>query len=191
MRTCLLIISLLLACTFHVSAQDGGVSFSHSLGAGFYFGRPTTAIGLVYSPRVNLLALGDEVSFSVGTHCAFLGGTLTGNSSNLTEETSSTDFSSYCVDLPLLCEFNFGNKNAPGSSSRRFGFFLGAGYGLHNSGSKKGRDMHTNGPVVNAGLRYGSGFDDGCFELRGQYMFDNASFFGNQGIAGLGLSYHF
>ncbi|UYQ93426.1 hypothetical protein MKQ68_25425 [Chitinophaga horti] len=191
MRQYCLFLFLLLAFTAPATAQDDVPSFSHGLGVGFYFGRPTTAIGLTYSPRLNLLQLGKEATFSVGTHAALLGSTLSASSDDVSEETSSADFSSYCVDIPLLLEFNFGAAALPDGSDHRFGFFLGAGYGFHNSGAKDGRDMHTNGPVVSGGLRFSAGSGEAAFELRGKYMFDKLSFFGNEGIAGLGVSYLF
>lgn len=190
MRKGWLPIFLLLVMVKSAAAQDDIPRFAHSFGVSGFFGRPTTAIGFTYSPRVNFLIIGEESTLSAGTHATILGGTITKDSDEVYEE-NNTSFSSYCVDVPLVVEYNFGASAIAGGNSRKFGFFGGAGYGFHNSGSKDGRDMHVKGPVVSAGLRFSAGMGEASFELRGQYMFDQSSFDGNESITGVGVSYHF
>ncbi|WP_295119936.1 hypothetical protein [uncultured Chitinophaga sp.] len=187
------LLPVLFLCVFSVKAfaQDDVRRFAHALGVSAFFGRSTTALGFTYSPRLNFLVFTNESSFSAGTHATFLGGTINSSSDDLNDATSSEDFSSYCVDIPVVIEYNFGASAIAGGNTHKMGFFMGAGYGFHNSGSKNGRDLHTNGPVVSAGLRFSAGMGEASFELRGQYMFDKLSFNGEYSITGVGLSYHF
>ena len=56
---------MLLSTGFNTNAQ---VSFSHSVGAALYYSTNAGCPGIFYSPRLNLVELGDELTLSVGTH---------------------------------------------------------------------------------------------------------------------------
>ena len=115
----------------------GQVSFSHSLGAAYYVSTSTTsteyseststigAPGILYSPRVNVVELGREMTVSVGTHLG-LGFML---------DTSSGS-ASFAMDLPVVAEINFG-------------------HGAHadTRSSLGGSTNKASGPVLNGGVR--------------------------------------
>jgi hypothetical protein len=146
MKKTSLIFCSILCFLLQFSVSKAQVSFSHSAGLSAYIGGSAAAWGLNYSPRLNLLELGDELTFSLGTH---LGLGLQYSS----QEGSSNSFT---LDLPLMAEINFGHASSPETSSS-FGGFGGIGYGISKIGSDGvyGADYNNAaGLVINGGVRF-------------------------------------
>lgn len=141
----LLILSII--CIFmQTIISNAQVSFSHSIGASAYIGGDVAAWGLNYSPRVNLIELGDEMTLSLGTHLGL------GMSYNSREGSNN----SFTLDLPLMAEINFGHASHPETSSS-FGGFGGIGYGISKIGSSDeygGTYNNAAGLVINGGVRF-------------------------------------
>lgn len=178
-RKTLFLVCFLLVTWTYSTAQ---VSFSHSLGASYYFCPVAEGLGVMYSPRLNLASLGGESSFSVGTHLG-LGLSFSSNS-------QSGSSSSYTLDLPLVLELNFGQASQPGASSM-FGGFFGVGYGYSSIGSSDSwggvSSNKTSGPVFNGGIR---------FNIAERPLGIRASFLKSldkdaKDVIGVGVSYNF
>ena len=163
---------LIMISNANSSAQ---VSFSHSLGASFYFSEVTSSPGVMYSPRLNFIELGDEVTVSAGTH---IGAWLDFN---------SRSGGSYSVDLPVVAEINFGHASHPDTKSK-FGGFAGLGYGYNQMATSDnfGSSFNTAiGPVVNGGLRFI--INENPIGLRGSYLLNTNA--GNADVISVGLFY--
>jgi hypothetical protein len=122
----------------------GQISFSHSIGGSYYMCSSTAAPGIMYSPRLNLIELDDEMTISIGTHFG-LGFALN----------SREGASSLALDIPLVAEFNFGHAANPDTRSS-FGGFAGLGFGINKIGSAGVYGTGYNnaaGIVINAGIR--------------------------------------
>jgi len=118
-------------------------SFSHSLGASFYIGGDAAAPGATYSPRINLVGVGDEMTVSVGTHLG------------LGFMYNSQSGGSFALDLPLVAEVNFGHASSEDATAN-FGGFLGIGVGISKIGSAGafgGSYNDAAGFLVNGGLK--------------------------------------
>ena len=132
----------------------------------------------MYSPRVNLVELGDEMTISVGTHLGL--GLLI----------SAEDGNSFALDLPIVAELNFGHAAHPNTSSS-FGGFVGAGYGTSRIGSDGafGADYNrASGVVFNAGTR-GHIRQSIPLGLRVSYLLNTKKDFDN--VISVGLFYTF
>ncbi len=127
---------------FGITSVSAQISFSHSLGGKLFSlsgdNADYSSIGALYSPRLNVLEVGDNGTLSIGTHIG------------LAFEANSREESSFVYDLPLVVEYNFGQASS-NDNDGGFGFYVGGGYGIHNS-SVFGDPMK--GPVASAGLRF-------------------------------------
>lgn len=133
--------AILFAISFPSFSQ---ISFSHSIGGSIYASESASAPALMYSPRINVVELSDEMTISLGTH---LGLGYSGN--------SREGASSFALDLPIMAEINFGHAANPNTDSS-FGGFVGVGYGINKMGSEGAfEDGYNNaaGIVLNAGIR--------------------------------------
>jgi hypothetical protein len=178
--------TFIFTCLLFMASTSGiaQVSFSHSLGASYYFCPVAEGLGLMYSPRLNLASLGGESSFSIGTH---LGLGLSFSSQSGGEGGSS---SSYTLDLPIVLELNFGQASQPGASSM-FGGFFGVGYGYSSIGSSDSwggiSSNKTSGPLFNGGIR---------FDIANRPLGIRASYLKSldkdaKDVIGVGISYNF
>jgi hypothetical protein len=123
------------------------VSFSHSIGGSVYLNSNVTGAGIMYSPRLNVVSLGDEASVSVGTHLGV------GFSGSVNSQTGGSG--AFTLDLPLMVEFNGGFASTPDGSDKSFGYFAGAGFGYNTMGGSSefgGYGGSSAGPVLNAGV---------------------------------------
>jgi hypothetical protein len=138
--------------------MNAQLSFSHSGGVKIFFtpsynstvnnfsfeSESRNSGGVLYSPRINFVEL-DNSTFSLGTHIglAFQG-----------EFNSNTGgSSSFTYDIPVVFEYNFGLASN-NDNFENFGFYVGAGYGIHNSGGSDAESSRISGLVANAGLRF-------------------------------------
>ena len=141
-------------------------SFSHSFGIGFLAGYEGLGLGSVYSPRINMVKIGEGVTASVGTHFAL--------ALNTSSDGASTIQSFVGIEMPLVFELNFGAKSHP-DNYNSFGGFIGVGYGFSSISS----DRFAKGVVYNAGFRFA--YDWG---VRFAYM-DNSDPFREFGAASI------
>lgn len=172
----LLSLLILVGLTVSGTAQ---VSFSHSLGLGFYAGGAAGAPGLVYSPRVNIISIGDELTVSVGTHLA---GGLSFNSRDGGEN-------AFMYDLPIVAELNVGHA-AHAETGSSFGGFVGVGYGINRVASSSAFSVDENeaaGPLVNGGLRVPVAGNS--LGLRGSFLLNTKE--GFEHVYSIGLFYNF
>jgi hypothetical protein len=156
----------------------GQVSFSHSLGGSLYFSESTGAPAIMYSPRVNVLQLGDEITVSAGTH---LGLGLTFN--------SQEGASSFALDVPIVAEINIGHGAHPDAESS-FGGFAGIGFGISKIGSAGAFGSDYNdaaGLVLNGGIR--AEINQRPIGLRVSYLINSKLYY--QNVVGIGLFYTF
>ena len=129
------------------------ITFQHAFGAGIYGSQDAANWGFTYSPRANLIMLGDN-TISFGTN---LGLGLTGKGSESVK---------IIYDLPFVFDYNFGHKalidNTVGP-----GGFVGAGYGFSLLRDEAGASK-SQGIVFNAGAR--GPIADRSLTLRASYM---------------------
>lgn len=136
-----------MACLLFMAStiSYGQISFSHSIGGSIYAAtNNTSAGGIMYSPRLNILEIDDDLTLSIGTHIG------AGMSFNSREGASSL-----ALDVPVMAEVNFGFASSSNSRSD-FGGFAGVGYGISRIGDQGafGTDYNeANGIVLNAGVR--------------------------------------
>ena len=157
------------------------VSFSHAAGGKVFIGSGEgfeySSFGILYSPRLNFVEIGDSSTLSLGTHLG-LGFQGSYNSRDGGES------SSFVFDVPVVVEFNFGqasnNDNDDG-----FGFYAGAGYGIHKS-SDFGESF--SGPVASAGLRFA--IADRPLDVNLSYQMGTGDF-KDFAILGIGAQYCF
>jgi len=153
MKKLLLLTTIAFLGVLSVNAQ---MSFSHSFGGKYYSAmiaaksievggvtveiekQSSDAIGALYSPRLNLVEVGDNSTVSIGTHIG------------LAVQVSTQQGSSFIYDIPIVAEYNFGQASNNDNDSG-FGFYIGGGYGIHNSSAF---NDPISGPVVNGGLRF-------------------------------------
>ena len=160
------------------TATNAQISFSHAAGAGFYGGGDAGSLAIVYAPRLNILAFGDNATVSLGTHAGlwFAGSSREGASA-------------LAFDFPLVAELNLGhkaNKNAEGG----FGGFIGAGYGISRLASESEFGIDENnaaGIVINGGIR--ASLVGQSFGFRVSYLINTKENASN--VLGLGLQYNF
>jgi len=165
-------------------AAKAQVSFNHSFGANGYYATGGSGWGFLYSPRLNLAELGNDMTFSVGTH---LGLGLSGGTNSQTGAEGS-----FLLDLPLMAELNFGH--AANSDSRAdWGGFAGLGYGYNTMAYSENTAFGTvsgssssSGLVINAGIRTKAIKDISC-GLRVSYMINFKT--GGSDVFGIGAFY--
>lgn len=123
----------------------GQISFSHTLGGSIYSSTDNnSAAGIMYSPRLNVMELADEITVSIGTHLGF------GLALN-----SRTGASSLAIDIPVVAEVNVGAGSHRDASSD-FGGFAGIGYGISQIGDEGAFGLGYNeasGILINGGVR--------------------------------------
>lgn len=149
MKKTISIATAIIALAFpnHLSAQ---VEFSHSTGMGIYSSsQRNSGWGFIYSPKLNLYNISDEVSTSIGSNMGFGFSKAPGGSTM------------FVFDLPASIDLNFGFGSTEGANST-FGGFLGGGYGInympynsiipHNNVIRSGYAT-THGLVVTGGVR--------------------------------------
>jgi len=150
---------LLLLAVFSVlglSQLSAQVSFSHAIGIKYYIvtlpsqtvevagvsfeteSLSSSSAGILYSPRLNFVEIGDNSTISLGTHLG------------LAFQIESQGESSFTYDVPLVAEYNFGQASNNDNDSS-FGFYVGAGYGIHNSSMLS---EAVSGPIANGGIRF-------------------------------------
>lgn len=152
------------------------VSFSHAGGLklllAFSENDLASPVGVVYSPRVNIIDLSDNATVSLGTHAtvafSFTAGT-NGSSSSGTFE------------IPIVAEYNFGLKST-NKNDNNLGFYLGGGYSFFDSSDFR---TDSSGPTFTGGLRFFMG--DAPLDLNISYT--GAS--NNVTVVGLGIQYIF
>src|SRR4051812_38014052 len=110
---------LLSALLFAAALFTGGnaysqISFNHSIGGGLYIA-DAGGWAFLYSPRLNVVELADEMTVSVGTH---LGLGFSGSANSRTGGDGS-----FLLDAPIMAEFNFGHAANPDATSSSFGGF--------------------------------------------------------------------
>ncbi len=165
---------LLVALLILTQIAYGQVSFSHSVGGAIYVAGEAASPGIVYSPRLNFMELGDEITLSIGTHIA---GWLAID--------QSEGSGGLALDVPIVTELNFGHAAHPDAESS-FGGFLGAGYGISKIGAEDSFGSSYNdarGFVFNGGLRFG--LKKGSFGTRVSYMLNTNEEYKN--VIGLGV----
>lgn len=161
-----------------VQLSYGQISFSHSAGGSYYYSSLASAPGIMYSPRLNVVELDDEITVSVGTH---LGLGIVYNSQD--------GASSFALDLPLVAEINFGHAANPETRSS-FGGFAGLGFGISKIGSAStfGDDYNNAaGLLLNGGIR--TIIKEMPVGLRVSYLLNTKKDFEN--VLSVGLFYTF
>ncbi len=174
----LLVAIIITICTF--SFANAQVSFSHAVGAKYFLATNSdldySAVGILYSPRLNVVELGDNSTVSIGTHIglAFQGNSRDGSSS-------------FVYDLPIVAEYNFGSTSNR-DNDESFGFYVGGGYSIHNSS-----DFYEaiSGPVVGGGVRFM--IVEKPIDINFSYLISTRTLVGNrsidQSILGIGVQY--
>ncbi len=169
---------------FVISISRSQISFSHSVGLSFIM--PTNqdlvdigGLGVEYSPRLNVLEVGDNSTVSVGTHL-LLGGS--GGDSR-----SGFDF---YYSLPLVAEYNFGSASNRDNMDN-FGFYVGGGYGIF---SQTVLSSSINAPVLTGGVRFI--FRENIIDINVSYMpstykykVAGESFSIDQSLVNIGIQY--
>jgi len=139
--TTVVITITIITLTFSLKAQ----TFSHSLGAGILLGEEGGGFGSIYSPRINILQVGEGMTTSIGTHFAL--------ALNTQDEGSSTSQSFIGIELPIMLELNLGANSHP-NNNNSFGGFLGIGYGFSSLSQADPGEVMVKGVFYNAGLRF-------------------------------------
>ena len=164
-----------------LTVSYGQISFSHSLGGSVYLSENVSAPGILYSPRLNFLELGDEITVSVGTHL--------GLGFSLNADSQGGGSGSFALDLPVVAEINFGQGANPDTQSS-FGGFAGLGFGISKMGASDAMGDGYNdaaGVVINGGLR--AIIRDKAVGLRVSYLLNIKK--DNSSVLGVGLFYTF
>lgn len=130
------------------------ITYQHALGVGIMGNKEAGNWTAIYSPRANLIMIGNN-SFSVGTHLA-LG--LSGKGTNRLRMT---------YDIPFTFDFNIGHK-ALQDNTTGFGGFVGLGYGFNQIQAEVGT-IKSQGLLLNGGARFL--IAERSFMLRGGYLF--------------------
>ena len=156
----------LLSVLLWTQAGFAQLSFSHDVGAGIYVAKNgANSPAIVYSPRLNLVEIQDNITISVGTH---LGAWLDFN--------SREGASGFAFDLPIMASINFGQYAQPEAEDPAVGGFVGVGYGISRLGSEGAFSSdynEANGLVFDGGIRLV--VRDIPLGLRGSYMLNSKS----------------
>lgn len=174
----------------------GGITQDSSRISGYF------AEGITYSPRLNFAVLSPSSCFSIGTHLtAGFGVSTTSDDFNTLDNTKLGI--SYMVDAPLMVEYNFGAA-ATREAFKKWGFFLGGGYGWHftqtkidaydpyyNDYTTVKENVNAHGPVFDAGFRFPIGL--AVLGVRFQYQsISNPTYLTRMnGLFGMGVDYNF
>jgi len=159
--------------------SHGQISFSHAIGGSYYFASLTEAPGIMYSPRINLFELSDELTISVGTHLGL----------GLVSANSREGARSFAFDLPIVAEVNFGH-GANRDTKSLIGGFAGLGYGISKIGSAGtfGADSNdARGLILNGGVRVI--IQERSIGLRLSYLLNTKE--GYENVTGVGLFWTF
>ncbi|WP_290792748.1 hypothetical protein [Flavihumibacter sp. UBA7668] len=164
--------------SFSQSFQHGaGTGYAHQSGNG---SDGTEYVTLLYSPRIRF-AETDNSSFTIGIPVSLgLAGGFSYSSS-----LGNTSTFQYLIHAPLMINYN----SVAGSSkntSKRFGYFGGAGFGLNYGNFRvveliddqtgfpyydyRSKTRTSFGPSANAGLRFGVGRQTRSIEVLISYM---------------------
>ncbi len=167
-----------LSFLFSISIASYSQSFMHGAGFSIFVasapgGNTTPNGGLMYSPRFNFIE-NDEMSVSVGIPLS-AGFSINYNSRDYYGESNNS--TSAMLDIPLIVNLNMGCGSTK-ESERRFGYFIGAGFGYHYGtikyndyyGDEYSSNINSYGPAGNAGIRFGVGNSGKNIEVRLQYM---------------------
>ncbi|PUZ27372.1 hypothetical protein GA0116948_103362 [Chitinophaga costaii] len=187
--------------------KTGRELFSHSIGFTGFGGimddysaaTDYTGFGFTYSPRFNFAILSPSSSFSIGTH---LSAGFSISAEDLYVINGDDNQAAFMLDAPLLLEYNFGNA-ATREAYKKWGFFVGAGYGWHISQAKVAvqdeyygygylkEDIRARGPVFDAGMRFPIAL--ASLGVRFSYQVNNnPGVVANiKGIFGFGVEYNF
>ena len=138
----LLVFSLFFVFLSNINAQ---ITYSHSAGASIFSSKNVISGGINYSPRINIIKLDENLTFSLGSHIAI----------GMPRKVNGVKYLDY--DLPFVAELNFGQGAKPGAGPK-LGGFIGAGFGINKMGSKDSISIFNNyndasGIVINGGLR--------------------------------------
>lgn len=180
--------TLLLISITTISLLPAQEFFSQSLGGAFVgASEGQTGWGAMYSPRLNIVEVDDELILSLGTHI-ILGSSLQVN-------TRSGSSGSATFDAPLMVELNYGHMSSNYSTSD-FGLFGGVGFGYNWMGSTSNTNYTKGyGPVANGGIRFP--LLERSFTIRASYMYnisasaENDEFATNANVFTVGLAYNF
>jgi hypothetical protein len=129
------------------------ITFQHAAGMSIYGSPDAANWGMTYSPRANLIMLGDN-TISVGTH---LGVGVTGKGPGGIK---------LIYDIPFVFDFNIAHK-ALIDNNQAIGGFFGLGYGFSRLQADFG-STKSQGLVFNGGIR--GRVTERSFTLRVSYM---------------------
>lgn len=174
---------MLLAIACMAGFTSFSQSFMHGVGTIIFVDKAADSDagvigGLTYSPRFNFLEK-DNLSVSIGVPLSVgVSGSYSANYGSYSGESNSLSF---MFDAPLMINLNLGCGSTK-ESDRRFGFFIGAGYGYHyGTSSESFTDFNgyeysdnvqssTTGPAGNLGVRFGVGRSTHNIEVKLAYM---------------------
>jgi hypothetical protein len=160
-------------------------SFQHGAGTGYahQISKDTDGtdyVTLLYSPRIRF-AEKDNSSFTIGIPVSLA---LAGGFSYSSSLGNTSTFQ-YLIQAPLMINYNSG-AGASANTSKRFGYFAGAGFGLNFGNYRvveliddqsgfpyydyRSKTRTRFGPAVNAGLRFGVGRKSRSIEVLASYM---------------------
>ncbi|GAA3560489.1 hypothetical protein [Snuella lapsa] len=186
MKNILVLVFLVFFCDI-LPAQE---SFSHSVGAGGFIGTRKAslhAIGVVYSPRLNLINVGKSSTLSLGANFGI--GYNVDN--NFIEENQIT------FHIPIIIDYNFGLASSNKAQQNKSGGFLGIGYSFEQTGERLNNGNFNdptlikkfmNGPLANIGYRFKIGSKP--FVIRLSYLYGTGDFEGGY-LTTLSLQYIF
>lgn len=157
-----------LVVSFIATTSVAQMSFNHALGVGV-IGGEATVLTLFYSPRLNIVNMGENLTMSIGTHLG-IGANFTATAGS-GSTTSSSGGGGFGINAPLMLEMNFGNSCNP-ENEETFGAFGGLGFsyagttGSNSSGSSASGSGY--GPTAGGGIRLMIAEQN--LGLRGSYM---------------------
>jgi hypothetical protein len=169
---------IVLPCLFFASVFGFSQSFMQGAGLTIFVATvnnsdPAVIGGFTYSPRFNFME-NENMSLSIGVP-------LSAGISEYYNSIDPTDNSlSYMVNVPLMINLNVGAGSTHGNQ-RRFGFFVGAGfgyeYGSYSTNYSDGYSEYSSyiakgsyGPAANAGMRFAVGRGGKNVEVRLSYL---------------------
>ncbi|MEI3798965.1 MULTISPECIES: hypothetical protein [unclassified Chitinophaga] len=176
-----------------VAAQAQSRLFSHAIGGGLFSCNNFLGGSIVYSPRLNVICFSDRSTLSAGAHIGV--GTSIGD--NYNSNTGGNSTSIFMANIPFLLTWNYGNA-ATKQAFTKWGFFMGAGYGFHNSTRSvefvddeevTTNQVHVSGIALGAGIRLP--VSNHSLGIRFSYLFNNNRYNPDiPGIAGIGIDYN-
>ena len=137
--------------------------------------------GFTYFPRVNFIET-ESLSVSVGIPLSVGISAKDPETDQLNGNAYLTSSIGFLLNAPLLCNLNMG-RGSTRENRKKFGYFVGAGFGYHHGDFITGNiyDPNTNtyrsayssntyGPAANGGVRLGVGKQHKNIEIRLSYM---------------------